>query len=180
MRSLHRNGAIELAAVVSGGERQRGRHGERIGSRTQSRRDTARAMSQDNVERARDGYAALSVAMRSGDLDAYFREYVHPEIEWVPLKGALDVDVSAGHDEVKGRFLTMFEVMGSPEIEAGEIIDAGDKVVVAIRISGRGKGSGIDIDASWFHVLTPRDEKVARIEWYATRAEALEAAGLSE
>jgi ketosteroid isomerase-like protein len=137
-------------------------------------------MSQADVERAREGYAALSLAMRSGDLDAYFREYVHPEIEWVPLAGALDADVSSGHDAVKGRLLTMLEVMGKPEIEAGEIIDAGEKVVVAIRISGRGKGSGIDMDASWFHVLTPRDDKLARIEWYATRAEALEAAGLQE
>jgi ketosteroid isomerase-like protein len=137
-------------------------------------------MSQETVERAREGYAALSVAIRSGDFDAYFREYIHRQIEWVPMEGALDVDVSVGHEAVKGRLMTMLEVMGKPEIEAEEIIGAGDKVFVAIRISGRGRGSGIDMEANWFHVLTERDDKLARIEWYATRPEALEAAGLSE
>ena len=137
-------------------------------------------MSHGIVERAREGYAALRVAIRSGDFDAYFREYIHPEIEWVPMEGALDIDVSVGHEAVKGRFMTMLEVMEKPEIEAEEIIDAGDKVFVAIRIAGRGRGSGIDMEASWFHVLTERDDKLARIEWYATRPEALEAAGLAE
>ncbi len=137
-------------------------------------------MTSANVERAREGYAALGLAIKSGDLDAYFTEYMHPEVEWVPLEGALDADASAGHEAVKGRLMAMLEVMGEPEIEAEEIIDAGDRVVVAIRISGRGRGSGIDIEANWFHVLTPRDDMVARIEWYATRAEALGAAGLRE
>ena len=137
-------------------------------------------MSQENVERAREAYAALSVAIRTGDFDAYFREYMHPEIEWVPLEGALDVDVSVGHEAVKARLMAMLEVVGEAEIEAQEIIDAGEKVFVAIHIAGRGRGSGIDMEASWFHVLTPRDDKLVRIEWYASRAEALEAAGLSE
>jgi ketosteroid isomerase-like protein len=137
-------------------------------------------MSQENVERAREGYAALSGAIRSGDLDAYFREYAHPEIEWVPMEGALDTDVSVGHESVKARLMAMLEVMGKPEIEPEEIIDAGEKVFVAIHISARGRGSGIDMEANWFHVLTARDDVLARIEWYATRADALEAAGLSE
>jgi ketosteroid isomerase-like protein len=137
-------------------------------------------MSQENVERARAGYAALSAAIRSGDFDAYFRDYMHPEIEWVPMEGALDVDVSVGHEAVKGRLMTMFDVMEKPEIEAREIIDAGEKVFIAIRVAGRGRGSGIDMEASWFHVLTAREDKLVRIEWYASRAEALAAAGLSE
>jgi len=137
-------------------------------------------MSKENVERAREAYAALSVAIRSGDLDGYFQEYMHPEIEWVPMEGALDVDVSVGHEAVKARLMTMLEIMRKPEIEAQEIIDAGEKLFIAIRIAGRGRGSGIDMEASWFHVLTARDDKLVRIEWYASRAEALEAAGLRE
>jgi ketosteroid isomerase-like protein len=137
-------------------------------------------MSQANVERAREGYAALSGAIRSGDLDAYFREYADPEIEWVPMEGALDADVSVGRESVKARLMAMLEVMGKPEIEAEEIIDAGEKVFVAIHISARGRGSGIDMEASWFHVLTARGDKLLRVEWYASRAEALDASGLSE
>jgi ketosteroid isomerase-like protein len=136
-------------------------------------------MSQENVERAREAYDALSLAVREGDFDAFFREYVHPEIEWVPLEGGPDsYAVSSGQGPVKARLMEMLEVMEEPQIEAEEIIDAGEKVVIAVRISGRGRASGIDVEASWFHVLTARDNKAVRIEWYGSRGDALEAAGL--
>ena len=137
-------------------------------------------MSQENVERAGAAYDALALAAKSGDLDAFFRDYVHPEIEWVPLPGALDTDVSYGKEAVRGRMMAMLDVMEEPQIEAEEIIDAGQKVVIAIRISGRGRGGGIDVEAHWFHVITQRDNKAARIEWHRSREEALEAAGLRE
>jgi ketosteroid isomerase-like protein len=138
-------------------------------------------MSQENVERAREAYDALGLAVRKGDFDAFFREYVHPEIEWVPLEGGPDsYAVSSGKGPVKARMMAMFDVMEGPRIEAGEIIDAGEKVVIAVRVSGRGRGSGIDVEASWFHVLTARDNKAVRIEWYGSREEALKAAGLRE
>jgi ketosteroid isomerase-like protein len=137
-------------------------------------------MSQENVERAREAYDALGLAVASGDFGAFFRDYVHPEIEWVPLPGALDADVSYGKDAVKGRMVAMLDVMEEPQIEAEEIIDAGEKVVIAIRISGRGRGSGIDVEAHWFHVISERDNKAARIEWHRSREEAFEAAGLPE
>ncbi len=137
-------------------------------------------MSQENVERARTAYDALGMAVRNGDFDAFFREYVHPEIEWVPLGGALDTAVSYGHEAVKARMTAMLEVMEDPQIEAEEFIDAGERVVIAFRMSGRGRASGIDVEANWFHVVTERDNKAVRIEWYASRSEALEAAGLRE
>jgi ketosteroid isomerase-like protein len=133
-------------------------------------------MSKESVQRAREAYDALGLAVGSGDFDAFFRDYVHPEIEWVPLPGALDADVSHGEDAVRGRMMAMLDVMEEPQIEAEEIIDAGEKVVIAIRISGRGRGSGIDVEAHWFHVITERDNKAARIEWHRSREDALEAA----
>jgi hypothetical protein len=36
-------------------------------------------MSQENVELAREAYDALGSAVREGDLEAFFRKYVHPE-----------------------------------------------------------------------------------------------------
>ena len=137
-------------------------------------------MSQENVERAREAYDALGMAIRKGDLDGYFREYVHPGIEWVPLEGALDAAVTHGQGPVKARLMEMLEAIEEARIEAVEFIDAGERTVIAVRISGRGRGSGIDVQANWFHVVTAQDDKAVRIEWYAERAKALEAAGLSE
>ena len=39
---------------------------------------------------------------------------------------------------------------------------------------------GLAVEASWIHVLTARDNKAVRIEWYGSRGDALEAAGLRD
>ena len=61
-----------------------------------------------------------------------------------------------------------------------EIIDAGDQVVVVAHHKGRGRGSGINVDARFYEVYTLREGKVSRVDEYTERAEALEAAGLRE
>jgi hypothetical protein len=74
----------------------------------------------------------------------------------------------------------MLEAMDEPRIEAEEFIDAGDKTVVGVRMSGRGKASRVQVGGCSFHVVTEKHEKAVRIEWYANRDEALKAVGLSE
>jgi ketosteroid isomerase-like protein len=66
------------------------------------------------------------------------------------------------------------------ELTPEEYIDAGDQVVLAVRYSGRGRASGIEFEDRLFEVYALRDGKVARKRDFKTRAEALEAAGLSE
>jgi ketosteroid isomerase-like protein len=62
-----------------------------------------------------------------------------------------------------------------------EVIDAGDNVVTAVTIQGKGKGSGVDVRMQVFQVWTLRDSKVVRVVGgYRDRSEALEAAGLRE
>jgi ketosteroid isomerase-like protein len=61
------------------------------------------------------------------------------------------------------------------------VLDApGDKVVVLSRAWGRGRGTGLEIDMELNVVYTLADGQITRIEGYYTRAEALEAAGLTE
>jgi ketosteroid isomerase-like protein len=65
--------------------------------------------------------------------------------------------------------------------EAVELIDAGEDTVVAVeRFGGRAKLSGVETDQTSGVVLTIREGKIARCREYATRAEALEAAGLQQ
>jgi ketosteroid isomerase-like protein len=62
-----------------------------------------------------------------------------------------------------------------------EIIDAGDEVAVSVtRHRGRGRESGIEMDFEVFYVQRGRDGKLARMEMFFSREQALEAAGLSE
>jgi hypothetical protein len=45
----------------------------------------------------------------------------------------------------------MLKVMEEPEIDAEEIIDAGERVVIAIHTSGeRRRTSGVGVEANWF------------------------------
>ena len=62
-----------------------------------------------------------------------------------------------------------------------ELIDAGeDQVVAVLRVMGRAKLSGVETDLIFATLYTTREGKIARGREYATREDALEAAGLSE
>jgi ketosteroid isomerase-like protein len=65
------------------------------------------------------------------------------------------------------------------ESSFGNFADNGDEVVLDITISARGRQSGIPIELQISQVWTVRDGSVARVRIYGTRAEALEAAGLT-
>ncbi len=63
----------------------------------------------------------------------------------------------------------------SMRIEPQEFIERGDRLFVTAKATGRGAGSGIEIDQQGFHVMTFRGDLVARIEVYLNREEALAA-----
>ena len=61
--------------------------------------------------------------------------------------------------------------------EWGEVIDAGPSTIVANqRREMRGKASGASVAWNYWVVFTFLDEKVARLEWFASRTDALAAA----
>jgi ketosteroid isomerase-like protein len=65
--------------------------------------------------------------------------------------------------------------------EPKELIDAGDKVLALIRTSGRGKASGVDVEAHVWNVWTFRDGKPVEWTYFGEdRAAALKAVGLAE
>ena len=66
------------------------------------------------------------------------------------------------------------------ETTLDEVIGDGDRVFVAARFRASGRASGVEVDTRLYEVYTVRDGKVLRIDEYATRDEALEAAGLRE
>ena len=65
-------------------------------------------------------------------------------------------------------------------LEAEDLIDAGQSVVVVVRERGKGKGSGAPFENHWAQVWTFRDGRMIRWEAFLDRATALEAVGLQE
>jgi ketosteroid isomerase-like protein len=65
-------------------------------------------------------------------------------------------------------------------MEAEEIVAVGDSVLVSVHQRVTGKRSGVPLEGRYFTVWSFRGRKVIRVESFGERAEALEAAGLSE
>jgi ketosteroid isomerase-like protein len=76
--------------------------------------------------------------------------------------------------------MQMDEAFENIHYEIEDLLDLGDRIVVRVRGSARGKGSGIRIDGTLGHVWTLRAGKAVRFDVYPTWQEALEAAGVSE
>ena len=128
---------------------------------------------QELIDRFRRSYAAFS----RGDFDTAM-ENAHAEIEFflpggqAPLKGAAAV-----------RAWMELDALEDQRIEALEIRPNGNKVLVRQKTSARGAGSGIELDVdSWVVWTLDDDGSTRRLEVFLIhqKAEALEAAGLSE
>ena len=61
-----------------------------------------------------------------------------------------------------------------------EILDVGPCVVGVVRVHGRGRSSGVQVERDAVYVYSFRGAKIERVEIFGTRSEALEAVGLSE
>ena len=128
-------------------------------------------MSQENVEVVREVWDAYS----RGDYDR-IAGFHDPHIVVVTLEeGAL-----YGNDAVLANYESWNEAWEGAETSPEEVIGHGDRVFVAARFHARGRASGVEVETRLYEVYTVRDGKVLRIDEYATRDEALEAARLSE
>ena len=65
--------------------------------------------------------------------------------------------------------------------EVGGFVEAGDDALLMnVTRDARGRASGAAVHFDYWALCGFRDGKMVRIDWFADRAEALEAAGLSE
>jgi ketosteroid isomerase-like protein len=132
-------------------------------------------MSQENVEFVRDIYARW----RTGDFRAGADAF-DPLILFVLRPEFPDAGTYLGRERIAEYMRGFLEPWSRITIEAEDFTDAGDSVVVAVRQAGVGEESGAATELRYFQVWSFRGRKVIRLENFRERAEALEAAGLSE
>ena len=121
------------------------------------------------------GYAAFN----GGDLETAV-ELFDPEVVWhtwiVPGPGG---GTYHGHEGVRELWREAQNVFGDFRNEPERVIASVDRIVAFIRVCGRGKGSGAEVEARIAHLLTFRGDKVLRVDSYEDRDEAVRVAGVA-
>jgi ketosteroid isomerase-like protein len=124
-------------------------------------------MSQENVEIVRSFLVV--------DVDEALT-YADPGIVWNPTEEA----PTQGHDAVRASLARWKGEWDDYRLMPEEFVDRGDRIVVTVRLGGRGRGSGVEVGARFYDVYTLRDGKIVRMDQFTERSEALEAVGRSE
>jgi ketosteroid isomerase-like protein len=132
-------------------------------------------MSQANVEAVRGVYERWS----EGDFEAGVALF-DPLVLFIMRPEFPDAGTYLGPEAVERYMRGFLEPWTRLTIEADEILEAGDSVVVAVTQRGVGGASGAATELRYFQVWSFRGSKVIRLDNIRERAEALEAVGLEE
>jgi hypothetical protein len=146
-------------------------------------------VSRENVELVRwvqpdgldlvEAFAAGASEMLDEEQRAHFADDFKVQFVSELLGGEQEVDARGpeGLDLMWREWLTPWKYY---RLDVEDIIDAGDKVVVFVRIQARTERDDVLVHHAPAAVYAIREGKVASITFYLDRAAALEAAGVSE
>jgi ketosteroid isomerase-like protein len=99
----------------------------------------------------------------------------------VPGHAFLEAGTFKGRDAVGRWFGDWFRTFQRGyQFDLEEARELGGVILVVARHYGRGRTSGAEVHATMAYLYRVRDGRIARVELYPDRAEALAAAGLSE
>ena len=132
-------------------------------------------MSQENVELNRQFVEAFN----RRELDAWLA-YLDPEITWYAMTHEPEPGPFQGHEGVSKMAARWLDLLSDLRIEAKEHIDAGEYLVVPVRICGHAPDSDAEVVGEEVFLNKYRDGKIVEVREYRTREEALEAVGISE
>jgi ketosteroid isomerase-like protein len=132
-------------------------------------------MDQAHVDRIRSFYEALhreDVDSAVGLCDPAVSIWLNPNVV-----AALPPQ---GHKEVASYLRGWFDSWDAYVPRPQEFIDAGDQVVVMVKLRARGKGSRFEIEEDVADVFTLDEGNIVQLRMYVDRDVALDSAGISE
>jgi ketosteroid isomerase-like protein len=104
-----------------------------------------------------------------------------PAVEYQPAELFPDPDPTYhGRDGIRAVWRVLLDAFEDVRLDAEELVDLGDRVLVTTKLNGHGTGSGVAISQPLFQLFTLRRGLAFRQHDFLDRAEAREAAGLSE
>ena len=133
-------------------------------------------MSQENVEIVRETIDSLNrrdldraVAVAHEDFEADWSNSIGPH-----------GGVHRGREQARELFEAFLEAWDDFRWDVQEVIEVDEaRVIVVNRVRGRGRGSGVQVDATGAQLWTMRGGKVRGVKLYQSKAEALEAVGIT-
>jgi ketosteroid isomerase-like protein len=130
-------------------------------------------VSQRNIEAVEHLFEGWAQGDRPGRSDL-----LDPNIEYVNPDGAIEPGVRKGIEAFMAVMDSVFEAWTFWRMYPERFVDIADKVAVVIRYEAQARSSGITVDGRESALLTLRDGKIVRYEWFHGPDDALKAAGL--
>jgi ketosteroid isomerase-like protein len=141
-------------------------------------------MSQQNVEIVRswlDEWTGWFNSERDPDrLSRIMSQYLALDFTYEEDPRWPDAGTFRGQDAIHRRVREYADLLHLERVSPGEVIDAGELVLAELRIWMLGTDAGEPVEFLWTFTVRVEDERVAHVRAWYNRADALEAAGLSE
>jgi ketosteroid isomerase-like protein len=136
-------------------------------------------MSQDNIQAVDRVLATLRYATPEELTDELLEELFAPNIEWLPVARELRLaDRYEGYDGMRRFFRAFLGIWEEFRARVEDFSEAGNHVVTTLRVTGqRGDAS---LDEAWSALWTIENDRVVRMEGFASPSGASEAVGLEE
>jgi ketosteroid isomerase-like protein len=132
-------------------------------------------MSEENVAVVRRAFDAYT----RGDIDGVLRLCADDILITQPQEVPGVAPQQRGHQGVLEAFGIWPEQWDDFRVEIKQVLaDPGDSVVVTTRQTGRGKQSGVEVEAEFTFVFAIRDKQIAEWRIFVHESEGLAAAGL--
>jgi ketosteroid isomerase-like protein len=129
-------------------------------------------MSEENVEIVRQMYEAFHRGDAEGTLS-----YFDPDVVVDASKARPDGGRGQGREQLNAIVTAWMGTWDEWREEIAEMRDLGSRVLVLSVQHGRGKGSGVEVEARYALIYEIHGGKITRMDMYADAARALEAAG---
>jgi len=135
-------------------------------------------MSQENVQAVERVLATLRYASPGEFTDALLGELFAPEIEWLPVARGSLADRYTGYEGIRRFFADFLGTWNEFDAQVRGFREVGDHVVTTLRVTGHGER--VSLDESWSALWRIENDRVVRMEGFATLSGASEALGLEE
>ena len=105
-------------------------------------------------------------------------ELLTEDVEWVNPPDAVEPGSRRGADGFNEAITSIYEGWDESHFEPERVIENGDDLIALGELRARGRAMDLEVRQPHGQIWTFRDGRVARMSWFSTHADTLDAAGL--